>query len=398
MTTLSTIAQDARVTRQEVGTIESSVARGTIDRPELETFVNQHWDIFDSDARTSINGLLGRIGAPQHRNTGTVQLRSEPSLSAVFSGDVVLGRERNPTHESVVFVQRALMALAKRDENPRLMPEGGADGNFGTNTDRAVRAFQEDVMRLPDDEVDGLVGPDTIAALDDDLRNGEPTSPTPPTSSTGRTRFSFTPNADALRTAKRSAAGARFVRRTPEFASIYRRAESLTGVPAEFLAALHANESGQSESRSLGPESGFGLDDRWVTTGWANRQLARYGLGTWARGQNSSRAALQSAVVAAEHFKRNAGAIDVRVGPSMTTREVAGAVTCYTSGIRSGQSALRSGRSWMFDPNDTNPHPLHPGGTSRTAGGRTVRVPPGRKEGLLRWDVLIPMASEILTA
>lgn len=397
MTTLSTIAQDARVTRQEVGTIESFVARDTVDRAELETFVNQHWDIFDRDARPAMNALLGRVGAPPHRDTGTVQLRSEPSLRAVFSGDVVLGRERNPTHESVVFVQRALMALANRDDNPRLMPDGGADGNYGGNTDRAVRAFQEDVMRLPDDEVDGLVGPDTIAALDDDLRNGESTAPTTPPSTTGR-RFDFSANANALRAAKRSSVGTRFVRRTPQFASIYRRAESLTGVPAELLAALHANESGQSESRSLGPESGFGLDDRWVTTGWANRQLARYGLGTWARGQSSSRAALQSAVVAAEHFKRNAGAIDVRVGPSMSARELAGAVTCYTSGIRSGQRALRSGRSWMFDPTDTNPHPLHPGGTSRTAGGRTVRVPPGRKEGLLRWDVLIPMASEMLSA
>jgi hypothetical protein len=104
---------------------------------------------------------------------------------------------------------------------------------------------------------------------------------------------------------------------------------------------------------------------------------------------------MQSAVVAAEHFKRNAGYAGIKVGPNMSQGDIAGAVTSYISGPGKGKSAKASGKSWVFNPNDSNPHPLHPGGTSITPKGK-VRVKPGRKTGLLRWDSLLPLAQKHL--
>ena len=68
----------------------------------------------------------------------------------------------------------------------------------------------------------------------------------------------FTPNEQALAAAKETSLYGLIQDRTSRFADTYRKAAEATGVPATMIAAIHFNESHQSQG--TGPESGFGLD------------------------------------------------------------------------------------------------------------------------------------------
>lgn len=91
-------------------------------------------------------------------------------LEAVFDNQraVAIGRNGNGTH--VRLIQQALLAL----NYP--LPVFGADGSFGNETRRAVRAFQADVGL----GVDGVVGFRTIDFLDRRDRNAEVAPPVRP--------------------------------------------------------------------------------------------------------------------------------------------------------------------------------------------------------------------------
>ncbi len=209
-------------------------------------------------------------------------------------------------------------------------------------------------------------------------------------------KFNFTPNKKALKAAKSSSLGKVIAKQLSKNLEIYKKASALTGVPVELIAAIHANESqmGTYRSSTHGPEAGYGLDPRSVSTSWGNKKLAKYGLGKWQRGKTSYKARLQSAVLAAEHLKRQANYAGIKIKQNMSKGELAGAVISYMQSISSAKKANRRGYSWMFNPSDANPHPRHPGGTSIGRHGQTIRVPASRKEGLLRWDILIPLIQE----
>jgi len=225
-----------------------------------------------------------------------------------------------------------------------------------------------------------------------------PGTVTPGQTPTPASNLEINPNPTTVANAERSPLGRLAATEIPKNAEVYNKASELTGVPAEMIAAIHGNESqfGKYRASSHGPESGFGLDPRYVKNDWGNQQLAKHGLGQWERGTGTERSKLQSAVIAAEHLKRNAGYANIKVDSNMSQGEIAGAVTSYVQGHGAGKRANRNGRSWMFDPNDTNPVPRHPGGTSIGRNGQTIRVAPSRKESLLRWDSLLPIAQKHL--
>ncbi|MCB9640884.1 MAG: lytic murein transglycosylase [Myxococcales bacterium] len=228
--------------------------------------------------------------------------------------------------------------------------------------------------------------------------NPKPPPPTADPNRAVRGEFGFQPNAKTLANARKTDMGQKIPEKMEQYRETYLKASALTGVPAEIIAALHANESnfGDYRASTHGPESGFGLDDRYVSTSWGNSKLEEYGLGRWERGTGSAKSVFQSAVIAAEHLKRNAAYADISIDGQMSAGDLAGAAMSYMQGTSAAEKAHDRGTSWMFKPDDNNPHPLHPGGTSRTRGGRTVRVQPSRKEGLLRWDTLLPLIKESL--
>ena len=85
-----------------------------------------------------------------------------------FAGDPVLeecfaGRHRMLEPEQGLPVKRVQAALL---ELGRPVGTAGADGIFGRDTGQAVVAYKQSKGLVPDDPV---VGPGTVAALDDDL-------------------------------------------------------------------------------------------------------------------------------------------------------------------------------------------------------------------------------------
>lgn len=165
------------------------------------------------------------------------------------------------------------------------------------------------------------------------------------------------------------------------------------------LDATTANSRSSHGGASTTPTPRRGLsalDPRHVTTRRGNEILREHGLGAWERGTGTDRSRLQSAVIAGEHIKTFARDFGVEVSPDMSQRDLATLIAGYTTGTRAARRAGERGTTWMLDPSDQHPHPLHPGGTSVGRGGRRIRVQPSRKEGLLRWDTLLPLVEEQL--
>ncbi len=352
------------------------------------TLPPQEWQRFWGDVNSS--GNPGKIGV-------TVVNGQDPVTSgqSTSPGNVSGPGATSTAPVNTPTLRRGADGEAVRDVQNRLAAAGyspgAVDGDFGPNTERAVRRFQS-ANGLT---VDGIVGPQTWSAL-----GAAPAANDNTTADGTATSANFTPNAAAVAAAEASAKGRSLAREVPKHAETYKRASALTGVPASFIGAIHAQESGSGTLRSSthGPESGYGLDPRHVSTADGNAILQKHGLGTWERGTDTERSRLQSAVIAAEHFKRNAKTAGVTVGPNMSQRDIAVAATAYISGPNSSftRRAKETGESFMFKPSDSNPHPYHPGGTSVGSGGRIIRVPPGRKTGLLKWDAMLPLIDKYI--
>ncbi len=343
---------------------------------------------------------------------------------------------------AVTDVQHRLNAIGMK------LPDGGRftqDGKFGPKSQAALKEFQANQGLEPT----GRITRETLERLDAEALKhpplqtplGEqrpspvpgqppppplPAVPVPPPGEAGPKleQLPFTPNPKALDNALLTKRGELIGELTQRNEALYNEAARITGVPRELIAAVHLNESAQGllEKSVSGPESGFGLDPRFVTTDWANDKLAKYGLSPWERGTGTDRSKLQSAVVAAEHIRRLAADIErvpgaepvkVNVGPGMTEKELAAVAVTYINGPKKGRAAMTDGNSWMFDPKDADPHPIHPGGTSVVfkkapdgsnvldAAGKPVEelvpVDRSRKEGLLRWDVALPLIRQAFT-
>lgn len=95
------------------------------------------------------------------------RLQDDPDFNAVFAGErlIQIG-DRGPV---VGKLQQALLEAGYD------LPQFGADGDFGAETESAVRAFQQDSGL----DVDGIVGPDTIRSLDEQSSSGQDHHDTP---------------------------------------------------------------------------------------------------------------------------------------------------------------------------------------------------------------------------
>jgi peptidoglycan hydrolase-like protein with peptidoglycan-binding domain len=94
----------------------------------------------------------------------------------------LLSRARGSRGEGVQLVQQALRSWGCQALAVELLPRFGADSSFGGETEHAVQTFQEIDGAL----ADGIVGPTTLAHLDDFVLGDEPTiSRQPPVPSPG---------------------------------------------------------------------------------------------------------------------------------------------------------------------------------------------------------------------
>jgi hypothetical protein len=128
---------------------------------------SMHFELAEETiARLIVGGLHERItDGPGGTGPGTGRLADDPDLADVATGRRILVR-RPSQQRGVGAVQDALIALGARIN---LGAAGASRGIFGPQTQAAVKDFQ----RNAGIDVDGLVGQDTIGALDRALAQGQ---------------------------------------------------------------------------------------------------------------------------------------------------------------------------------------------------------------------------------
>ncbi len=131
---------DGVVERREVPQLSRDIGRGTRASDLRKLAGPQFVDALEGGTGDD----LVRLG----RQHGVELSFTAPVKDIAAAGDVLAGRatlKRGGTNReaSVVAVQRGLMALSSRLQQPKIaLPNWGADGDYGGETEKAVVAFQ----------------------------------------------------------------------------------------------------------------------------------------------------------------------------------------------------------------------------------------------------------------
>src|SRR4051812_30897443 len=133
---------DGRLSADEITQLRGAVARGEVKPDELKQLSQRYGDLFQAGAGQA----LMAISPPNLHNVIMPPLRSigdNRAAAEVLSGSRTLAQGSNAPKDAVLPFQRALNALASRMEKPEWALLGsGADGGYGSETARAVTAFQ----------------------------------------------------------------------------------------------------------------------------------------------------------------------------------------------------------------------------------------------------------------
>ncbi|MDJ0674082.1 MAG: peptidoglycan-binding domain-containing protein [Calothrix sp. MO_167.B42] len=160
---INNLITNARFTASEMVELEKQVKSGRVKKGEVEAIATNYVDTLESGVGNWLNQLLLSLRSQVRVSDGIANLASETDL---LNGGVSLP-EDGRKHPSVRNVQRALIALASRKgQLGYMLPGFGADGDYGNETTKAVRAFQQDNGLV----VDGKLGQKTAKAIDAALR------------------------------------------------------------------------------------------------------------------------------------------------------------------------------------------------------------------------------------
>ena len=124
----------------------------------------------NSLAKTKNPNPIQRKPGDKHDLTA-VSLSGDPVLEKTFDNEAIIGKSANSFGEHVRRIQSALIQLGIE------LPLFGADGQFGSETEKAVKEFQQEAD-MSESEFDGIVGRKTLGLLDMSLRDGEISSDT----------------------------------------------------------------------------------------------------------------------------------------------------------------------------------------------------------------------------
>lgn len=114
--------------------------------------------------KTSVSNPVQRKPGDKHDLTA-VSLSGDPVLEKTFDNEAVIGKASNSSGEHVRRIQEALISLGIE------LPLFGADGIFGSETEKGVREFQQEAD-MSEPEFDGIVGRKTLGLLDMSVRDG----------------------------------------------------------------------------------------------------------------------------------------------------------------------------------------------------------------------------------
>jgi len=171
---MNNLIANARFTAAEMVELEKQVKSGRVKKQEVEAIATNYVDTLESGVGNWLNKLLASLRSQVRVSDGIANLAGETDL---LNGGVSLP-EDGRKHPSVRNVQRALIALASRKSQlSYMLPGFGADGDYGSETTKAVRAFQQNYGLV----VDGKVEQKTAQAMDAALRQTSVPGITKPT-------------------------------------------------------------------------------------------------------------------------------------------------------------------------------------------------------------------------
>ncbi len=160
---LENLITNARFTAAEMAELENRVKSGQVTKQEVEIIATRYVDTLESGVGSWLNQLLSNLRSQVRVSDAIANIANETDL---LNGRIILP-DNGRKHTSVRNVQRALIALASRTgELGYMLPGFGADGDYGPETTKAVKAFQQNNGLL----VDGKVEQKTAQAIDTKLR------------------------------------------------------------------------------------------------------------------------------------------------------------------------------------------------------------------------------------
>jgi peptidoglycan hydrolase-like protein with peptidoglycan-binding domain len=164
--TIRSLAQDGRISLGDAQKLKEAVSAGTVSRAEASDATSRYAEAMDQDA----HALLG----DSFQSNGRARLSSLP--------DSLLGQtlQKGMRSEGVSMLQRGLMAAGLSSQNASVALPSGADGIFGGETEKSVRAFQRS-SGLPES---GKADPATLRALNQALAGSQHPTPSRPTTQT----------------------------------------------------------------------------------------------------------------------------------------------------------------------------------------------------------------------
>lgn len=127
--TVRTLARDGRLSLADANAIKQGVAAGTISKADAKEATERYTEATDSDAAEVLADTFD--GAARARLT---------SLPEGFANQPL---QKGMRSEAVATLQRALMAAGLGSGNQSMALASGADGIFGAETEKSVRAFQK---------------------------------------------------------------------------------------------------------------------------------------------------------------------------------------------------------------------------------------------------------------
>jgi hypothetical protein len=157
------LVKNARFTAADFNNLHQAFKKQRATLEDLKAIATRYTDTLEPGVGNWFKGLLKANNVTLNFPEPIRNLAEETSL---LMGQITLP-DSGRRHPSVKFVQRALIALASRTQvMDYMLVQFGADGDYGEETVKAVKAFQQ-FNALP---VTGKVDATTARALDAALR------------------------------------------------------------------------------------------------------------------------------------------------------------------------------------------------------------------------------------
>jgi len=131
---------------------------------ESNFFSSRDTSFFKPISTTSSTSNQIQLSPDDKHDLTSTQLAGDVILESAFDNETTIGKFSHPKGSHVQKIQAGLIQLGIA------LPKSGADEKFGTETENAVKEFQQKAG-MSSVEWDGIVGRKTIGLLDRSLRN-----------------------------------------------------------------------------------------------------------------------------------------------------------------------------------------------------------------------------------